>query len=608
MIAFEKTSASVLLTLVPFLVFPLLEPVHAEPREKAASPDASTWRTDLRIDIFEVRLDPDRAGALGIKGLEKNADTIDSLESYLEEHGTTRILHRLAQPVNLEDKPSLIIGSDIPIVTAGPGPSVKNIRLRNVGCRIKLEGGWDEGNPTQGHASLNINLKTFNKSGVAVIDDAPAAVARRVDQKMETRIESGRPLILLSMQADDDSQASFATVSRIVFLRANGGADPTEESTDTAKVQWQTEARVSIYQVDLEPDMLSAMDVDTLEQHAETPKTLHKFLAEHGRTRLMFRHVQPVELARKSRWVIGSQVPIVTRVASKHQNLDYRDLGFVGEALGGWHAQDPRRGHVRCYLELSTICESTIEIAEDLNASVQKKIFVNSGSPMIAGKPIIVFTVDANAVDEKATACVARFEFRRTPIESVDRPGAPVEHGQADARISLLEVTLDPENSSNLTVEALMDHAASVEVLQRRLADYGEARIVSQFAQRVDLKKNTKLQQQSDQPYATGSKRNKAGEIVKIFQTREVGTLVEIEGNWDSGDPRQGRTALKLRASGIRPSSIKVSPGVFAIIYQSLTEKTEATIVAGQPLIFLSTNGPLGYAQVVRVEFLRTTP
>lgn len=604
------------LVAVSWILFPItanLESAFAGTQEKAAAANAEIWQTEVLVDIFEVRLEPDQVAQLDVKTLEDRAATIEALKASLEEHGATRLLCHIAQPVELKGEGAFKLSGDVPYEASSPnassGRSKRNIEYQSVRCEIAIAGDWEAQDPTQGQVSLNVKLSVIDQN-MTDIAEHPAAVFRKALQKLDAHITAGKPNVLLTVDASDAAGTACAYVTRIIFLR-NAVATGAVEALP-AETQWQTEADFSIFEVEFEPEMTSRLNIESLKRYAVTSEALLEQLEEYGTARLLFRAVQPVTLDSKSTFIHGASVPYVSGTTSSRKIVQYQDEGVNINIEGNWDVQNSRQGQIRLSLESSTSNESHIGISDGLRAPLFRYASLKFRSRISAGKPILLLSIDAVAPKEKVVAYMARIVFHRTPIDpnaEMESTADFIEDGRANARICIFEVELDQDDAPRLNVDALRNYADTVKILQQHLEQYGSARVISRIAQSVNLDEKVKLEHVSNHPIAVGSRSDETGRVVKQFNYKKAGTWVEMQGRLNPRDPHKGRIALTLTTKNHQLSSIKVSPDVFAPIFQDTRQEAKIPILDGKPLVTFSIHDTTSKkklcAQIVRIEFLR---
>ncbi|MFQ5410862.1 MAG: hypothetical protein ACE5EC_01135 [Phycisphaerae bacterium] len=220
-------------TIVQALALILLPAFSGCAMTPSSSPDASikdtnqfqgAGRTDVRIDVFEVTPPPDRVSLLNAESLEAAAESGEGLGKKLREIGPTRLLFHLAQPVELQEEFTFIIGTRLPITrstTRSTGGAVQtSVSYEDVGCNIEMKGSWGRQAPEQGRVQLELELSSVGESTVKIGPETQAPIFRTYQQKFGMRFTAGKPIVLISMDSNARAEDPLAYVIRVEFERA----------------------------------------------------------------------------------------------------------------------------------------------------------------------------------------------------------------------------------------------------------------------------------------------------------------------------------------------------------------------------------------------------
>ncbi|MFQ5423881.1 MAG: hypothetical protein ACE5F9_07860, partial [Phycisphaerae bacterium] len=177
----------------------------------------------VQIVIYKVALPRDRITALDVDDMTAEAKTSATLQKALDELGDTTVLYRIDQVVKLSANPSFTIGSSTPFVrgtqTSKRGAKTARISYQDVGCSIDLGGVWRRNEPDSGEARMDLELSSMDDSTVDLGNDRTAKVFRNVKQRFEGLVRTGRPVVLLSLDAGTPQDTATAYVTRFELTR-----------------------------------------------------------------------------------------------------------------------------------------------------------------------------------------------------------------------------------------------------------------------------------------------------------------------------------------------------------------------------------------------------
>ena len=178
-------------------------------------------RTNLQLVVFEVEVPVDVMHEIKRNELTARAETPTTLSAALEDLGNVRMLYRLDQIVELRRgrDTSLIIGASTPFVSgttlSDSGQTSNSVQYQDVGCIVKLQGGWHA--PPRGSARIDLELKSVTESGVELGNSVKAPVFRKLVQRFDGPISTGAPIVLLCIDGSAKGDTASAYVTRIQF-------------------------------------------------------------------------------------------------------------------------------------------------------------------------------------------------------------------------------------------------------------------------------------------------------------------------------------------------------------------------------------------------------
>jgi hypothetical protein len=176
---------------------------------------------------------------------------------------------------------------------------------------------------------------------------------------------------------------------------------------------------VTIYEVQVPEDRTADLYTLSLEPRAATAQSLAQALAEFGKTKVLYRIDQSVNLYSESISLVTSE-PMVTgtRISSTGTALNtvtYQNVGLVVNISASAPQKDsPRKGlATQVSFTLAAIVDNDVIIAPNVKASSIRKVQINHSELPRFGKPVVQLNVSAPAGDDStfSTAYVVRYVF-----------------------------------------------------------------------------------------------------------------------------------------------------------------------------------------------------
>ncbi len=222
-ITVDERTASVILTGDPVSFVALKALIEMLDICDVAGAPIESNSTQARITVYEVDVPRDRAAQMSSVELSKQAGDEHSLQTSLTKFGTTRHMFTLDQSVDLASKPSLQIGSHIPIPSASAtqqdGSSVTTVQYHDLGCTVEL-GGTNAGSSGQRQeAHIHIEIATMNDSDITVAANTKAPIMHKIKQTFSGTYEADQPFVLVSLESSPARESSTAYVTRIEFSK-----------------------------------------------------------------------------------------------------------------------------------------------------------------------------------------------------------------------------------------------------------------------------------------------------------------------------------------------------------------------------------------------------
>lgn len=194
------------------------------PPERRARPELQFAGYRVDVTVYQVALEPGRALSLDRKSLAGKASTPAEFAAALAQLGTTRLLFRADQAVDLSRGAEIETSLDLPYVVGrsqSPSGATQNqvARQRN-GVELKLSGQWQErdGLLVLSGVTANVDLSVLTDSNVSLASDMSAPCFMHVAQSHAGAARPGVPIVLVSVEnLSGSGDRATAFVTRLVI-------------------------------------------------------------------------------------------------------------------------------------------------------------------------------------------------------------------------------------------------------------------------------------------------------------------------------------------------------------------------------------------------------
>jgi len=178
---------------------------------------------------------------------------------------------------------------------------------------------------------------------------------------------------------------------------------------------------VTVFELQVPEDRIADLDAQALEAKAATAQDLAKALAEFGKTRVLYKIDQTVNLYDES-IMLGTSEPMVTGSMGRNSgpsinSITYQDTGLIVHLSAGAPLDRPpppaRELCVQVNFELSVLAESGVEISPQRKATRTRKMELRHSEVPRFGKALVLLNVSASGSDDEAqpVAYVIRYVF-----------------------------------------------------------------------------------------------------------------------------------------------------------------------------------------------------
>jgi hypothetical protein len=364
----------------------------------------------IEATIYEVRLAPEKAGALDAKALTPAAATDAGLEKALADLGVAKLLYRVDQSVDLAGD-TLMVGASQPFVTASrldvKGQEINTVMYHSLGAILKIAGRVEDGGGIRTGLDLNIASAADAKPAAPPL---PAfAAIHHAALAYKDLATPGRPFVIAatSAGAPDGEGKAVGFVARIVL----GEALPDRPAPVPAE-GLVVPLDVKVYELLLPPQKVDDLDAAKLTAAAADPAAFEKALAALGKAKLLYRLGQSVKLS-GDRLMVGDSVPIAagtetTTSGNSKTRVQHMSVGVILKISG----RPETDGGIRADMdvELSAQTTSTVSIAPKMPAPVMHKQNMARKGHVAPDQPVVFLAADASTpeIDGQAVAYVVR--------------------------------------------------------------------------------------------------------------------------------------------------------------------------------------------------------
>jgi hypothetical protein len=187
---------------------------------------AKVLTAHFQATIYEVEAVAERLSAVDGKALAKKATSAEGLLGALSSVGTTRILYRFDQPVNVFGE-TLRIGSSEPVVTgtrtSSGGQTINQVTYQQVGAIIHLSA-WPpprEAKRKDPEVKVSAELAVLAASDVELAPGRKVTSTRSLSLQNTGQLEFGEPQVMLAVSSTstDQQRRPAMYVIRYVFNR-----------------------------------------------------------------------------------------------------------------------------------------------------------------------------------------------------------------------------------------------------------------------------------------------------------------------------------------------------------------------------------------------------
>jgi hypothetical protein len=422
-------------------------PAQAIPNSAEAERTAENLPARFQATFYEVHPAADRAGALDASALVSKAASADSLVKALADSGTSRILYRIDQPVNVFSD-VISFGSAEPVVTSKrmsvTGQALNSFTYQTLGVSVILSA---QAPPKEAHGegtnvAMLIIFSTLIPSNTEIGLGQMATAIRSMSLQHSEPLEFGKPRVALAVcpapAGEHATPVAYVVLYQFSRPGQNGGAaepatpagkvadaplateaSATKPAAETSATNLPAQFQATFYEVHPAADRAGALDASALASQAASADSLLKALADSGTSRILYRIDQPVNVF-SDQIVISTNAPLVTgtRMSSTGRAMNsmaYQRSG-VSVSLSAQASPKDARGegtNVAMMVQFSTPTPGEIEMAPGQKATVIKSLSLQHSESLEFGKPRVALAVGLSSAGDHAApiAYVVRYLF-----------------------------------------------------------------------------------------------------------------------------------------------------------------------------------------------------
>lgn len=208
-------------------LLPLIEQLDAAAARPAEA--ARPRSTRLEFATYSVDVPREKVAGVDAQTLGREARSVESLLSSLAKIGSSRLLWRFDQAIDLAKPFETTLGESAPYAlgsTDKVGGRATQVNYQDAGCILALQGEWENPAAPTARFDLNLELRSFAPSAIELSAGYKAPLTLKAKQEFGGIAHSGRPMVLVSVSASEQGETAKVYVTRLV-LTADTEASPT---------------------------------------------------------------------------------------------------------------------------------------------------------------------------------------------------------------------------------------------------------------------------------------------------------------------------------------------------------------------------------------------
>jgi hypothetical protein len=382
----------------------------------------------------------------------------------------------------------------------------------------------------------------------------------------------------------------------------------------------------TVYELQVPADRLASLDEKALTAQAATPEKLLSALTQTGKTRVLYRLAQPVNVFSTTS-MIGASEPVVTgsRAASGTNavnRISYQSVGFIVRLSAQPATKDDSNAppKVKMAVQLSALYPGEKETAPGQKETVTRSVSLDHSEVLAMNSPRALLAISTNVfsrlqasakgggkAETPVTPVAYVITYQFTPATEVGGPGGSAARGVSNALRDTTETTnslparlqatiYEVEPATNalppLNLQALA-RAGAPELLFEQLGSAGKARVLYRIDQPVDVFSDQVLLM-TNKPVAMAARANRSGTPINSYTYRKEGVRFVLSAQAPPKDAgREGPDVLiSFNMSTDVPSATELASGQPASGFATVSQEHNEALELSRPHLMLAAGSP----------------
>jgi hypothetical protein len=404
--------------------------------------------------------------------------------------------------------------------------------------------------------------------------------------------------------------------------------------------------QATVYEVQAAAERLGSLDDKMLARQAGTPETLLAALAQTGKTRLLYRIEQPVNVF-STRIIIGSSEPVIsgtrnTTTGGTVNSINYQNVGFIVQlsAQGPTKDQDTAAPIVTSAIKLSVVRPGQKEIAPGQQESVIRAMSLDHSGALEMNRPQVLLAIssnafssfrrsaDANKAGETPTtpvAYVVRYQFSPSaqgsasgavvasnaaaPPTATSETAPPTNTLTAQFQAAVYEVEVATNRLPTLDLKTLQS-APTPELLLSALNGAGKPRGPYSINQPVNVFSD-QVMLMTNKPIVTATRAGSDGEPVNSYTYHNMGVIVRLSARPPPKEAKRDGpdVTISFNVSADAPGNTDIGLGQMAEGFPMISQEHAEPLEWGRPRVILAMGSSAAAEQakpfvyVIRYQF-----
>jgi hypothetical protein len=374
----------------------------------------------------------------------------------------------------------------------------------------------------------------------------------------------------------------------------------------------QARLQAAIYEVLVPTNTSSLLDATNLTEKLGNEEVLFKALQEAGKTRMLCRVDQPVNIYSDTILLGASEPGLMQPAGQTTATISYMSTGFIirlsaKASIGGPSNEAPE---VTIAAQVAALPGGNEKDTPASNGRGLHSAMLNHTAPLELDRPFLMVAAGTNrpGVEVQPAIYVARFEFSK-PDEPAGTSASVPDANETDFQATLYEVELSADRAAALNAKALSRQAESVGSLMQALKSLGKARILYHTDQPANIFSD-QFQGSVTVPMTLLAKTAPSGTVIRNVSNNRVGSIVSHAAfpALPEAASKNPEVLLELQFSSPARSDISPESNAQATSMRTFNFRHSELLQLDQPRVFVSVRQGQGtntnlVASVVRYAY-----